>query len=40
MNTVKNHIYNLYRKLGVNSRGQFVSLLLDEQKKRNGELVG
>ena len=40
MNTVKNHIYNLYRKLGVNSRGQFVSLLLDEQKKRNGELAG
>ncbi len=33
-NTVKNHIYNLYRKLNVSSRGQLVSLVLREQERR------
>ncbi len=36
IHTVKNHIYRLYRKVGVNSRGQFVNLLLEEQKSFNG----
>jgi two-component system response regulator DegU len=26
--TVKNHIYNIFRKLGVKSRGQLVGLVL------------
>lgn len=32
-NTVKNHIYNLYQKLGVNSRGQLVHFIQEVQKK-------
>ena len=28
ISTVKNHIYRLFRKLGINSRGQLVSLVL------------
>jgi DNA-binding CsgD family transcriptional regulator len=28
-NTVKNHIYNLYQKLGVKSRGQLIHLVLE-----------
>ncbi len=34
INTVKNHIYNLYKKLDINSRGQLVSLVLSEQQSR------
>lgn len=30
-NTVKNHAYNVYQKLGVRSRGQLVNLVLKEQ---------
>jgi DNA-binding CsgD family transcriptional regulator len=30
-NTVKNHIYNIYRKLGVSSRGQLTSLFMRTQ---------
>ena len=33
-NTVKNHIYNIYQKLGVNSRGQMIHTVLQAQKKR------
>jgi DNA-binding CsgD family transcriptional regulator len=32
-NTVKNHIYNLYQKLGVNSRGQLMHFIQETQKK-------
>jgi DNA-binding CsgD family transcriptional regulator len=32
-NTVKNHIYNLYQKLGVNSRGQLVHFIQEVLKK-------
>lgn len=32
-NTVKNHIYNLYQKLEVRSRGQMISFLIQNQKK-------
>lgn len=32
-NTVKNHIYNLYQKLGVSSRGQLVHFFHELQKK-------
>lgn len=31
-NTVKNHIYNIYRKLGVKSRGQLIRFVLDRLK--------
>lgn len=31
-NTVKNHLYNLYQKLGVNSRGQMVHVMLQALK--------
>ena len=32
-NTVKNHIYNLYQKLGVKSRGQLINFILEARKK-------
>jgi DNA-binding CsgD family transcriptional regulator len=32
-NTVKNHIYNLYQKLGVKSRGQMINFVLEARKK-------
>ena len=32
-NTVKNHIYNLYQKLGVKSRGQLVHFILEGKKE-------
>jgi DNA-binding CsgD family transcriptional regulator len=31
-NTVKNHIYNLYQKLGVKSRGQLINFILETRK--------
>jgi DNA-binding CsgD family transcriptional regulator len=31
-NTVKNHIYNIYQKMGVNSRGQMIHAVLQAQK--------
>jgi DNA-binding CsgD family transcriptional regulator len=31
--TVKNHVYNLFQKLGVKSRGQMVHLVLEHQKR-------
>ncbi len=33
-NTVKNHIYNIYQKMGVNSRGQMIHTVLQAQRKR------
>lgn len=33
ISTVKNHIYALYQKLGINSRGQLVHLILESQRK-------
>jgi DNA-binding CsgD family transcriptional regulator len=30
--TVKNHIYSLYQKAGVKSRGQLVHLILESQR--------
>ena len=33
IHTVRNHIYNLYQKLGVKSRGQLVHFLQEAQKK-------
>ena len=33
LNTVKNHIYNLYQKLGVKSRGQLVHFILEFEKR-------
>jgi DNA-binding CsgD family transcriptional regulator len=33
IHTVKNHIYSLYQKLGVKSRGQLVHLIMNAQKK-------
>lgn len=33
LNTVRNHIYSLYQKLGVKSRGQLVHLIMNAQKK-------
>lgn len=33
MGTVKNHIYSLYQKLGINSRGQLVHLFLEFEKR-------
>ena len=35
LNTVKNHIYRLFRKLDVNSRSQFIHMLLQERQIRN-----
>jgi DNA-binding CsgD family transcriptional regulator len=32
-NTVKNHVYNLYQKLGVKSRGQLISFVLGARKQ-------
>ena len=32
-NTVKNHIYNLYQKLGVKSRGQMIHFVLESRKQ-------
>jgi DNA-binding CsgD family transcriptional regulator len=32
-NTVKNHIYNLYQKLGVKSRGQLINFVLESRKQ-------
>jgi DNA-binding CsgD family transcriptional regulator len=32
-NTVKNHIYNLYQKLGVKSRGQMINFVLEARKQ-------
>jgi DNA-binding CsgD family transcriptional regulator len=34
LSTVKNHIYNIYQKLGVKTRGQLVHLILEAQKKQ------
>lgn len=31
--TVRNHVYNIYQKLGVKSRGQLVHLVMEAQKK-------
>ena len=31
-NTVKNHIYNIYQKMGVNSRGQMIHAVLQAQR--------
>jgi DNA-binding CsgD family transcriptional regulator len=31
-NTVKNHIYNLYQKLGVKSRGQLINFVLEARR--------
>ena len=33
LSTVKNHIYTLYQKLGINSRTQLVHLILESQRK-------
>jgi DNA-binding CsgD family transcriptional regulator len=33
VSTVKNHIYRLFRRLGINSRGQLVNLLLERKNK-------
>ena len=33
IHTVRNHIYNIYRKLGVRSRGQLIRLIMEAQKK-------
>jgi DNA-binding CsgD family transcriptional regulator len=33
VHTVRNHIYNLYQKLGVKSRGQLVHFIMEAQKK-------
>jgi DNA-binding CsgD family transcriptional regulator len=32
-NTVKNHIYNMYQKLGVKSRGQLIHFILESRKQ-------
>jgi len=32
-NTVKNHIYNLYQKLGVKSRGQLINFILESRRQ-------
>ncbi len=32
-NTIKNHIYNLYQKLGVKSRGQMINFVLEARKQ-------
>jgi DNA-binding CsgD family transcriptional regulator len=37
-NTVKNHIYNIYQKLGVNSRGQMIHAVLQAQRERENSL--
>ena len=34
LNTVKNHIYRIYQKLGVKSRGQLVYFIMDAQKRQ------
>jgi DNA-binding CsgD family transcriptional regulator len=36
LSTVKNHTYNLYRKLGVDSRHRLYRLVLDQESPRNG----
>jgi len=36
VSTVKNHIYRLFRRLGINSRGQLVNLLLERKNRSNG----
>jgi DNA-binding CsgD family transcriptional regulator len=33
-NTVKNHIYNIYQKMGVSSRGQMIHAVLQAQKRQ------
>ncbi|OGU57018.1 MAG: hypothetical protein A2V66_05495 [Ignavibacteria bacterium RBG_13_36_8] len=33
LHTVRNHIHNLYQKLGVNSRGQLINLILEKKSK-------
>ena len=33
IHTVKNHIYSLYQKLGVKSRGQLIHFIMESQKK-------
>jgi DNA-binding CsgD family transcriptional regulator len=33
-NTVKNHIYNIYQKMGVNSRGQMIHAVLQARRQR------
>jgi len=37
-NTVKNHIYNIYQKLGVNSRGQLWYHILEAKKSQKQSL--
>ncbi|UCE43322.1 MAG: helix-turn-helix transcriptional regulator [Candidatus Aminicenantes bacterium] len=37
-NTVKNHIYNIYQKLGVNSRGQMIHAVLQAQRQRENSM--
>ena len=39
-NTVKNHIYNIYRKLGVKNRGQLIRFVLDALKFEKGKDLG
>jgi DNA-binding CsgD family transcriptional regulator len=34
--TVKNHIYSMYRKLGIRSRGQLINLILESSKGKRG----
>ncbi len=34
--TVKNHIYNIYQKMGVNSRGQMIYAVLEARRRREG----
>jgi DNA-binding CsgD family transcriptional regulator len=37
-NTVKNHIYNIYQKMGVNSRGQMIHAVLQAQRERENSI--
>ena len=39
VNTVRNHVHNLYKKLGVGSRGRLVHLVLELKNERNGHRV-
>ena len=34
VNTVKNHLYRIYKKLGVGSRGQLMNLIIEKQSKQ------
>lgn len=37
-NTVKNHIYNIYQKMGVNSRGQMIHAILQAQREQENSI--